>query len=391
MTIDVFGADEQADCEVALELAGGALAQASSRPRASATARRSRSLFVDEPTIAELNERFLGQDGPDRRAELPARGRAARVGAPARRGRHRSGRAPRRGAAGAARRRRRLPEGRRVATPCATASTTTTSSRCSSSTGRCTSWAGTTRATRRRPRWRPGARAAPRALVRRRGRDGDRHHGVPHERRRAARRDLRAPLRLGLPRASPRRASLRTTKVRAHSLREDGHSGSRRLERLVENPQAFLNPVLLMVLVCQLVAATLVGVLASRWFGPIGIVIATVAQVVIVFVVFEAMPKNWAVRHTDRAALFAAPVIYAVTRFPPVRWISSHARRARGPAHGRPAPRAARRSPSPSCWRWPTSRTPTTSSSRRSASSSTRSSSSATRSCERSWSRDPTW
>jgi putative hemolysin len=116
---------------------------------------------------------------------------------------------------------------------------------------------------------------------------------------------------------------LRTTKVRAHSLREDGHSGSRRLERLVENPQAFLNPVLLMVLVCQLVAATLVGVLASRWFGPIGIVIATIAQVAIVFVVFEAMPKNWAVRHTDRAALFAAPVIYAVTRFPPVRWISS--------------------------------------------------------------------
>jgi CBS domain containing-hemolysin-like protein len=116
---------------------------------------------------------------------------------------------------------------------------------------------------------------------------------------------------------------LRTSKVRAHTLREDGKSGSRRLERLVDNPQAFLNPVLLMVLVCQLVAATLVGVLASRWFGPLGIVIATVAQVVVVFVVFEAVPKNWAVRHTDRAALFAAPVIYAVTRFPPVRWVSS--------------------------------------------------------------------
>jgi magnesium and cobalt exporter, CNNM family len=116
---------------------------------------------------------------------------------------------------------------------------------------------------------------------------------------------------------------LRTTKVRAHTLREDGKAGSRRLERLVDDPQAFLNPVLLMVLVCQLVAATLVGVLASRWFGPLGIVIATIAQVIIVFVVFEAVPKNWAVRHTDRAALFAAPVIDAVTRFPPVRWVSS--------------------------------------------------------------------
>jgi CBS domain containing-hemolysin-like protein len=116
---------------------------------------------------------------------------------------------------------------------------------------------------------------------------------------------------------------VRTSKMRAHSLREDGHSGSRRLVKLVDDPQAFLNPVLLMVLVCQLVAATLVGVLASKWFGPLGILIATIAQVVVVFVVFEAVPKNWAVRHTDRAALFAAPVVYAVTRFPPVRWVSS--------------------------------------------------------------------
>ena len=165
---------------------------------------------------------------------------------------------------------------------------------------------------------------------------------------------------------------LRTSKVRAQTLREEGKGGARRLERLVNNPQAFLNPVLLMVLVCQLVAATLVGVLASRWFGPLGIVIATIAQVVIVFVVFEAVPKNWAVRHTDRAALFAAPVIYAVIRFPPVRWISSMliglADLLMGGRHTPSRPP----SPSPSCSRWRTSPTPTTSSSRRSASSSTR-------------------
>ena len=116
---------------------------------------------------------------------------------------------------------------------------------------------------------------------------------------------------------------VRTTKVRAHTLREDGKVGARRLEKLVDDPQAFLNPVLLMVLICQLVSATLVGVRALQWFGAFGGVIATIAQVVVVFVVFEAMPKNWAVRHTDRAALFSAPVIFAVTRFAPVRWISS--------------------------------------------------------------------
>ena len=116
---------------------------------------------------------------------------------------------------------------------------------------------------------------------------------------------------------------VRTSKVRARTLEEERRHGARTLERLVEHPERFLNPVILLVLVCQLVAATLVGVLASRWFGPLGIVVATTVQVIVVFVLFEAVPKNYAVRHTDRAALFAAPVIDAVTRFPPIRWISS--------------------------------------------------------------------
>jgi len=116
---------------------------------------------------------------------------------------------------------------------------------------------------------------------------------------------------------------VRTSKVKARSLEEDGHKGAHRLTRLVEHPEGFLNPVLLLVLICQLVAATLVGVLAARWFHSIGIVIATVFEVVVVFVVFEAVPKNYAVRHSDRAALFAAPVVYSVTRFPPVRWLSA--------------------------------------------------------------------
>ena len=116
---------------------------------------------------------------------------------------------------------------------------------------------------------------------------------------------------------------VRTSKVKARTLEEAGRKGSKPLERLVAHPERFLNPVLLLVLICQLVAATLVGVLAARWFHSVGIVIATVFEVVVVFVVFEAVPKNYAVRHTDHAALLAAPVVDAVTRFAPVRWLSS--------------------------------------------------------------------
>ena len=42
-----------------------------------------------------------------------------------------------------------------------------------------------------------------------------------------------------------------------------------------------------------------------------------------IFVFFEAVPKNWAVRHTDRAALSARPLVSTLVRFPPIRWLSS--------------------------------------------------------------------
>jgi CBS domain containing-hemolysin-like protein len=115
---------------------------------------------------------------------------------------------------------------------------------------------------------------------------------------------------------------VRMSRARAKALEEQGRHGARSLSRLVENPEVFLAPVLLLVLICQLVAATLVGVEASRLFGPLGVAVATVFEVVVIFVAAEAVPKHWAVRHADRAALFAAPFVTAVIRFPPVRLVS---------------------------------------------------------------------
>jgi CBS domain containing-hemolysin-like protein len=43
----------------------------------------------------------------------------------------------------------------------------------------------------------------------------------------------------------------------------------------------------------------------------------------VIFVFFEAVPKNWAVHNPERAALFSAPIVSSVVRFPPVRFVSS--------------------------------------------------------------------
>ena len=80
---------------------------------------------------------------------------------------------------------------------------------------------------------------------------------------------------------------------------------------------------LLLVLLCQLIAATLVGVVAARVFGTLGVAVATVFEVVVIFLFGEAVPKQWAVRHADRAALLAAPMVAALVRFPPIKLVST--------------------------------------------------------------------
>jgi putative hemolysin len=48
-----------------------------------------------------------------------------------------------------------------------------------------------------------------------------------------------------------------------------------------------------------------------------------VFEIVVIFVFFEAVPKNWAVQHADRAALLSAPFVSTLIRFPPIRWLST--------------------------------------------------------------------
>jgi magnesium and cobalt exporter, CNNM family len=115
---------------------------------------------------------------------------------------------------------------------------------------------------------------------------------------------------------------VRTSRAKALGLADEGRRGARVLVRLTENPQGFLNPVLLVVLVCQLLVATLVGILAADWFGAWGVAVAVVFEIVVIFVLGEAVPKNWAVRHPERAALFSAPLVSALVAFPPIKILS---------------------------------------------------------------------
>jgi putative hemolysin len=108
-------------------------------------------------------------------------------------------------------------------------------------------------------------------------------------------------------------------RVRAIALVEEDERGAGPLLRLLEHRERTLNPVLLLVLVCHLVAATLVGVVAERSLGTLGLVLAVVAEVVVFFVFAEAAPKTYALQHPERTAIFVAPIVHVLAGFLPVR------------------------------------------------------------------------
>ena len=117
-------------------------------------------------------------------------------------------------------------------------------------------------------------------------------------------------------------AFVRMSLPRAKSLHEE--RPTRRTARLVwlleqDHPEQTLNIVLLLVLVAQLTSAFLLGILVDRFFGVWGAAAGIAIQIVAFFVLAEAAPKTWVIQHTDAAALRVSPLLYFLTRFPPLR------------------------------------------------------------------------
>jgi CBS domain containing-hemolysin-like protein len=114
----------------------------------------------------------------------------------------------------------------------------------------------------------------------------------------------------------------RITKPKAASLADQGYKSGKALKKLVSAPERWVNPLLLTINVCQTVQATLTGILADRLWGTSGIVIGVALNVVVFFVLAEAVPKTYAVIYPQKAALATARPVSALVAFPPLRLIS---------------------------------------------------------------------
>ncbi|MSZ55313.1 MAG: DUF21 domain-containing protein, partial [Actinobacteria bacterium] len=114
----------------------------------------------------------------------------------------------------------------------------------------------------------------------------------------------------------------RVSKPKAQALADSGARGGQALLVLVTHPERWVNPLLLAVNVSQTVQATLTGVVAGRLFGAAGVAIGVTLNVVVFFVFAEAVPKTYAILHSDRAALSTAPLTSLLVGFWPLRKIS---------------------------------------------------------------------
>jgi putative hemolysin len=117
-------------------------------------------------------------------------------------------------------------------------------------------------------------------------------------------------------------AFTRMNRIRALSLEEEGRKHAHKLALMLERPERTLNVLLLLILVCQMTSASLLGILLEGAFGGAGLVIGLVLQIVVYFVIGEVAPKTYSIQHPDRAALFLTPFLWAISNFPPLRLLS---------------------------------------------------------------------
>ena len=122
--------------------------------------------------------------------------------------------------------------------------------------------------------------------------------------------------------AASETAFTRMNRIRALSLEDEGRKHAQRLAVMLERPERTLNVLLLLILVCQMTSASLLGILLEGAFGGAGLVIGLVLQIIVYFVIGEVAPKTYSIQHPDRAALFLTPFLWAISTFPPLRLLS---------------------------------------------------------------------
>ena len=111
------------------------------------------------------------------------------------------------------------------------------------------------------------------------------------------------------------------SRSRANALAEEQVPGADKLVVALQDRGLLLAPILALALAAQLSVGAIVGVLVSRAYGAGWIPVGILAALLVMFVITEAVPKIWALRNIDGAAVRSARVSASILRIPPLRWL----------------------------------------------------------------------
>ncbi|MDJ0923090.1 MAG: hemolysin family protein [Acidimicrobiia bacterium] len=106
--------------------------------------------------------------------------------------------------------------------------------------------------------------------------------------------------------AAAETALVRVSRVRIAARADEGSRRATRTLRLLDALPLVLNTILLVVLLVQIGAATVTGILAERWFGSLGVTIASIVLTIFLFVYSEAIPKTYAYRNAANVVMALA-------------------------------------------------------------------------------------
>ena len=114
----------------------------------------------------------------------------------------------------------------------------------------------------------------------------------------------------------------RITKQKAQALVDQNAKSAKLILKLAAEPTRWVNPLLLTVNIFQTVQAPLTGVVAGRLFGAAGVLIGVTLNVIIFFVLAEAVPKTYGLLHPVRGATVTARPVSVIVSFLPLQIMS---------------------------------------------------------------------
>ncbi|TAL26056.1 MAG: HlyC/CorC family transporter [Nitrospirae bacterium] len=111
-------------------------------------------------------------------------------------------------------------------------------------------------------------------------------------------------------------------KIRIRGLLEKGDSRAKAVQKILDDHDRLFSAVILSGNLFTVLATSIGTVLALRYFGEDGIIIATIVMTFLTVVFGELAPKTFAVAHSEKVSLLLAkPIAFYIKLISPLVWI----------------------------------------------------------------------